>query len=144
MLSLHITAPFFSRQTLDFTSFHHLCLSGLPSAPRDLMATTSAGKLLLSWSPPEDTGGRMDITYNVECQRCEGIACQSCGDKIRYEPTNVGLTDTKVTVSELEAHLNYTFTVETHSGVSVFVALANKPPPTSTLTTSMLYTGACS
>lgn len=83
----------------------------------------------------------MDITYNVECQRCEGIVCQSCSDKIRYEPTNVGLTDTKMTVSELEAHLNYTFTVEVHSGVS---ALANKPPPTSTLTTSMLYTGACS
>lgn len=86
----------------------------------------------------------MDITYNVECQRCEGIVCQSCGDKIRYEPTNVGLTDTKMTVSELEAHLNYTFTVETHSGVSVFVTLANKPLPAISLTTSMLYTGACS
>uniref|UniRef100_A0A3B4TEQ0 receptor protein-tyrosine kinase n=1 Tax=Seriola dumerili TaxID=41447 RepID=A0A3B4TEQ0_SERDU len=99
--------------------------SGLPSAPRDLMATTtqlSAGKLLLSWNPPEDTGGRSDITYSVMCQRCEGGACQPCGEKIRYDPSSVGLTETKVSVSELDAHLNYTFTVEAHSGVSVFAS----------------------
>uniref|UniRef100_A0A671UMB2 receptor protein-tyrosine kinase n=1 Tax=Sparus aurata TaxID=8175 RepID=A0A671UMB2_SPAAU len=109
--------------------------SGLPSAPRDLVATTSAGKLLLTWSPPEDTGGRTDITYSIECQRCEGMVCQSCGEKIRYEPAGVGLTDTKVSVSELDAHLNYTFTVEAHSGVTVLtsqaVPPANRPPSTS-------------
>ncbi|XP_054633894.1 ephrin type-A receptor 2 [Dunckerocampus dactyliophorus] len=121
--------------------------SGLPSAPRDLAATTtqlSAGRILLSWSPPEDTGGRTDITYSVECQRCEGSACQPCGDKIHYEPSSAGLTDTKVSVSELDAHLNYTFTVETHSGVSVFASQAsprvNRPPSTSALTTSLHYT----
>ncbi|GLD51554.1 ephrin type-A receptor 2 [Lates japonicus] len=121
--------------------------SGLPSAPRDLLATTtqlSAGKLLLSWSPPEDTGGRTDITYSVDCQRCEGSACQPCGEKIRYEPASMGLTDTKVSVSELDAHLNYTFTVEAHSGVSVFASQAtpsaHRPPSTSALTTSLHYT----
>ncbi|XP_051280918.1 ephrin type-A receptor 2 isoform X1 [Dicentrarchus labrax] len=121
--------------------------SGLPSAPRDLVATTtqlSTGKLLLSWQPPEDTGGRSDITYSIECQRCEGVVCQSCGEKIRYEPASTGLTDTKVSVSELDAHLNYTFTVEAHSGVSLFASQAtpraNKPPSTSVLTTSLLYT----
>ncbi|XP_036960736.1 ephrin type-A receptor 2 isoform X1 [Acanthopagrus latus] len=118
--------------------------SGLPSAPRDLVATTSAGKLLLTWSPPEDTGGRTDITYSIECQRCEGMVCQSCGEKIRYEPASVGLTDTKVSVSELDAHLNYTFTVEAHSGVTLLtsqaVPPANRPPSTSALTTSLLYT----
>uniref|UniRef100_A0A8C9X0C9 receptor protein-tyrosine kinase n=1 Tax=Sander lucioperca TaxID=283035 RepID=A0A8C9X0C9_SANLU len=101
--------------------------SGLPSAPRDLVATTtqlSAGKLLLTWSPPEDTGGRIDITYSIECQRCEGIVCQPCGEKIRYEPASTGLTDTKVSVSELDAHLNYTFIVEAHSGVSLFASQA--------------------
>ncbi|XP_060931282.1 ephrin type-A receptor 2 isoform X1 [Limanda limanda] len=114
--------------------------SGLPSAPRDLVATTtqlSAGKLLLSWTPPEDTGGRTDVTYSVECQRCEGVVCQPCGEKIRYEPTSVGLTDTKVSVSELDAHLNYTFTVEAHSGVTL---AASKPPSTSALTTFLHYT----
>uniref|UniRef100_A0A3P8UUR8 receptor protein-tyrosine kinase n=1 Tax=Cynoglossus semilaevis TaxID=244447 RepID=A0A3P8UUR8_CYNSE len=111
--------------------------TGIPSAPRDLVATTtqlSAGKILLSWTPPEDTGGRTDITYSVECLRCDGTACQPCGEKIRYDPGSVGLTDTKVSVSELEAHLNYTFTVEAHSGVSMFVnqasPRANRPPST--------------
>uniref|UniRef100_A0A8C3A355 receptor protein-tyrosine kinase n=1 Tax=Cyclopterus lumpus TaxID=8103 RepID=A0A8C3A355_CYCLU len=101
--------------------------SGLPSAPRDLVATTtqlSTGKLHLSWSPPEDTGGRTDITYSVECQRCEGNVCQLCGEKVRYEPASTGLTDNKVSVSELDAHLNYTFTVEAHSGVSLFASQA--------------------
>ncbi|XP_056279170.1 ephrin type-A receptor 2 isoform X2 [Pseudoliparis swirei] len=121
--------------------------SGLPSAPRDLVATTtqlSTGKLHLSWSPPEDTGGRTDITYSVECQRCEGAVCQLCGEKVRYEPASAGLTRTKVSVSELEAHLNYTFTVEAHSGVSPIAGQAtprsNRPPSTSALTTSLHYT----
>uniref|UniRef100_A0A668AXQ9 receptor protein-tyrosine kinase n=1 Tax=Myripristis murdjan TaxID=586833 RepID=A0A668AXQ9_9TELE len=121
--------------------------SGLPSAPRELVATTtqlSAGKLLLSWSAPEDTGGRTDITYSVECQRCEGAVCQPCGEKIRYDPASAGLTDTKVSVSELDAHLNYTFTVEAHSGVSQFASQgtprANRPPSTSALTTTLHYT----
>uniref|UniRef100_A0A672YRM7 receptor protein-tyrosine kinase n=1 Tax=Sphaeramia orbicularis TaxID=375764 RepID=A0A672YRM7_9TELE len=101
--------------------------SGLPSAPRDLVATTtqlSSGKLLLTWSPPEDTGGRSDITYSVECQRCEGSVCQACGEKIRYDPSSAGLSDTKVTVSDLDTDLNYTFTVEAHSGVSVLASHA--------------------
>lgn len=125
-----------------------LCSSGLPSAPRDLVSTTtqlSAGKLLLSWSPPEDTGGRSDITYSIECQRCDANVCQPCGEKIRYDPSSAGLTDTKVTLSELDAHLNYTFTVEAHSGVSVFASQAApraaRPPSTSALTTSLHYTG---
>ncbi|XP_019747044.1 ephrin type-A receptor 2 [Hippocampus comes] len=115
--------------------------SGLPSAPKDLMATTiqlSAGKILLSWSPPDDSGGRTDLTYSVECQRCEGSSCQPCGDKIHYDPSSNGLTDTKVSISELDAHLNYTFTVEAHSGVSMFGSQA--APSTSALTTSLRYT----
>ncbi|KAM3872513.1 ephrin type-A receptor 2 [Diretmus argenteus] len=121
--------------------------SGLPSAPQDLVATTtqlSVGKLLLSWSPPEDTGGRTDITYSVECRRCEGAVCQPCGEKIRYEPASMGLMDTKVSVSELDAHLNYTFTVEAHNGVSQLASQAtpraNRPPSTSALTTTLHYT----
>uniref|UniRef100_A0A8C7U895 receptor protein-tyrosine kinase n=1 Tax=Oncorhynchus mykiss TaxID=8022 RepID=A0A8C7U895_ONCMY len=122
--------------------------SGLPSAPQELFATTTqlaAGKLHLSWSPPEDTGGRSDITYSVECRCCDGATCQPCGEKVRLEPASKGLMHTWVAVSELEPHLNYTFTVEAHSGVSLFASQvaprSNRPPSTSTLTTALHYTG---
>uniref|UniRef100_A0A8C8DBG1 receptor protein-tyrosine kinase n=1 Tax=Oncorhynchus tshawytscha TaxID=74940 RepID=A0A8C8DBG1_ONCTS len=111
--------------------------SGLPSAPQELVATTTqlaAGKLHLSWSPPEDTGGRSDITYSVECRCCDGATCQPCGEKVRLEPASLGLMHTWVAVSELEPHLNYTFTVEAHSGVSLFASQvaprSNRPPST--------------
>lgn len=59
----------------------------------------------------------------------------------------MGLTDTRVSVSDLDAHLNYTFTVEAHSGVSLLIGQveppANRPPSSSALTTSLLYTGGC-
>uniref|UniRef100_A0A6Q2YUX1 receptor protein-tyrosine kinase n=1 Tax=Esox lucius TaxID=8010 RepID=A0A6Q2YUX1_ESOLU len=121
--------------------------TGLPSAPRELVATTTqlaAGKLQLTWSPPEDTGGRRDITYSVECRCCDGGACQPCGEKVRVEPASSGLTDTAVTVGELEPHINYTFTVEAHNGVSLFTGplmpRASRPPSSSTLTTALHYT----
>uniref|UniRef100_A0A8C1Z6D3 receptor protein-tyrosine kinase n=1 Tax=Cyprinus carpio TaxID=7962 RepID=A0A8C1Z6D3_CYPCA len=97
--------------------------SGLPSAPQSLVATTaqmSIGRLQLSWKPSVDTGGRSDIRYTVVCERCEGRACQPCGEKVRFDPSNTDLKETRVTVSELEPHLNYTFTVEARSGVSQF------------------------
>uniref|UniRef100_A0A3Q0R2E3 receptor protein-tyrosine kinase n=1 Tax=Amphilophus citrinellus TaxID=61819 RepID=A0A3Q0R2E3_AMPCI len=116
--------------------------SGPPSAPQDLVAIPqlSVGKLLLSWSPPEDTGGRTDITYNVECQRCEGTVCQPCGERVRYEPGSVKLTEAQVSVSELEAHLNYTFTVESHSGVSLLASEAYRPPSRSNVTIFLHHT----
>ncbi|KAJ3588707.1 hypothetical protein NHX12_009561 [Muraenolepis orangiensis] len=124
--------------------------SGLPSAPLDLQATTtqlSAGQLLLSWSPPGDTGGRGDLTYSVECRRCEGTACQPCGEKVRFEPAGAALTDTRVSVSQLDAHFNYTFTVNAHNGVSQTASKASprthgppRPPATASLTTTLGYT----
>ncbi|XP_048033890.1 ephrin type-A receptor 2 [Megalobrama amblycephala] len=113
--------------------------SGLPSAPQSLLATTaqmSIGRLQLSWRPPADTGGRSDITYTVVCERCEGRACQTCGEKVRFDPSNSDLKETRVTVSELEPHLNYSFTVEARSGVSQF---SNKRA-ISSINTALHYT----
>ena len=101
--------------------------------------------MLLTWSPPGDTGGRADLTYSVECRRCDGAACQACGEKVRYEPASTGLTETRVSVSQLDAHLNYTFTVNAHNGVSAAASKASPrahgPPSTAALTTSLQYTG---
>ncbi|XP_030625981.1 ephrin type-A receptor 2 [Chanos chanos] len=113
--------------------------SGLPSAPENLVAKTSPltlGKLQLSWSAPSDTGGRSDITYSVVCERCEGSVCQACGEKVHFDPGNTDLVEPTVSVSELEPHLNYTFTVEARSAVSQF----SSHRATSTITTALHYT----
>ncbi|XP_063319935.1 ephrin type-A receptor 2 isoform X1 [Pelmatolapia mariae] len=116
--------------------------SGPPSAPLDLSAfrQPSVGRLILSWTPPEDTGGRNDITYSVECQRCDGVVCQPCGERVRYEPGSTKLTESRVSVSELEAHLNYTFIVQAHSGVSQLASEAQRPPSRSNVTIFLQYT----
>ncbi|XP_023686012.1 ephrin type-A receptor 2-like isoform X2 [Paramormyrops kingsleyae] len=113
--------------------------SALPSAPRHLEAVTLesvVGKMELSWSPPAETGGRDDLSYGVSCERCDGAACQPCGERVRFDPPAAALQDPRVTVSELEPHLNYTFMVEARSGVSQF----SPQRATSSLTTALRYT----
>ncbi|XP_034441565.1 ephrin type-A receptor 2a [Hippoglossus hippoglossus] len=112
--------------------------SAPPSAPRELTSTTLSadGRLQLSWSPPLVTGGRSDLTYSVVCEHCEGALCIPCGEKIRYDPGPTGLLDATVVVSDLDSHLNYTFTVEAHSGVSQY----GTDRPTVTITTALDYT----
>uniref|UniRef100_A0A674MNP6 receptor protein-tyrosine kinase n=1 Tax=Takifugu rubripes TaxID=31033 RepID=A0A674MNP6_TAKRU len=112
--------------------------SAPPSAPRDLSssALSAEGRLQLSWSPPLVTGGRSDLTYSVVCEHCNGGQCVPCGDKIRFEPGPAGLQDTLVVVTDLDAHLNYTFTVEAHSGVSQF----STEKAAASLTTALDYT----
>ncbi|XP_030584866.1 ephrin type-A receptor 2a [Archocentrus centrarchus] len=112
--------------------------SAPPGAPRDLTSITlpGEGRLQLFWSPPLVTGGRSDLTYSVVCKHCDGDSCIPCGERIRFETGPTDLQDTTVVVSDLDSHLNYTFTVETHSGVSQFSA----ERPTATITTSLDYT----
>lgn len=112
--------------------------SAPPSAPRDLLSTTlsAEGRLQLSWSPPLVTGGRRDLTYSVVCEHCEGGLCVPCGEKIRFETGPTDLQDTAVIVSDLDSHLNYTFTVEARSGVSEF----SDEKATATITTALDYT----
>lgn len=83
------------------------------------------------------TGGRSDLTYSVVCEHCDGALCLPCGEKIRFEPGPTDLKDTTVIVTDLDSHLNYTFTVETHSGVSQF----GTEKPTASITTALDYTG---
>lgn len=118
----------------------HLFISlAPPSAPRDLTSMTlpGEGKLQLFWSPPLVTGGRSDLMYSVVCKLCDEASCIPCGEKIRFEPGPTDLQDPTVVVSDLDSHLNYTFTVEAQSGVSQFSA----ERPTATITTALDYTG---
>ncbi|KAM9709734.1 ephrin type-A receptor 6-like [Menidia menidia] len=91
-----------------------------PSPPRNLMFNMNDTCLMLEWSPPSDTGGRRDLTYNVQCKRCgpEPNHCQLCEEELRFLPRPLGLTNATVTVTDFSAHANYTFEIESLNGVS--------------------------
>ncbi|XP_071351358.1 ephrin type-A receptor 2a [Trachinotus anak] len=112
--------------------------SAPPSAPRDLTSTTlsAEGRLQLSWSPPLVTGGRSDLTYSVVCEHCDAALCVPCSERIHFEPGATDLEETTVVVADLDSHLNYTFTVEAHSGVSQY----GTERSIATITTALDYT----
>ncbi|XP_070694549.1 ephrin type-A receptor 6-like [Pempheris klunzingeri] len=91
-----------------------------PSPPRNLMFNLNDTCLMLEWLPPSDTGGRRDLTYNVQCKRCgpEPDQCQLCEEDLRFLPRPLGLTNNTVTVMDFTAHANYTFEIESLNGVS--------------------------
>uniref|UniRef100_A0A8D0GBR5 receptor protein-tyrosine kinase n=1 Tax=Sphenodon punctatus TaxID=8508 RepID=A0A8D0GBR5_SPHPU len=93
-----------------------------PTAPHEVTAIGLGTKVQLCWSPPQNTGGRKDITYSITCDQCwpESGECRSCDSSLRYSEPPHGLTATCLTVSDLEPHINYTFTVEARNGVSSF------------------------
>ncbi|XP_053546229.1 ephrin type-A receptor 2 isoform X2 [Bombina bombina] len=91
-----------------------------PTAPRDLTSVTLGSTVKLLWSPPLNTGGRDDVTYTVTCKQCfpEPSECRSCDSNVRYSENPSELKGTSLAITELEPHLNYTFTVEARNGVS--------------------------
>uniref|UniRef100_A0AAV2K5M2 Fibronectin type-III domain-containing protein n=1 Tax=Knipowitschia caucasica TaxID=637954 RepID=A0AAV2K5M2_KNICA len=89
-----------------------------PSPPRDLSFSLSQSTLVLEWSPPSDSGGRVDLSYTVSCQRCGLRQCEPCGASVGFVPQQGGLTDRTVSVVNLLPNSNYTFTVEALNGVS--------------------------
>ncbi|NXJ54399.1 EPHA2 protein, partial [Spizaetus tyrannus] len=93
-----------------------------PSPPQGVTAVGLGATVQLRWSPPADPGGRGDVTYSITCEQCwpESGECRPCDGGVRYSQTPRGLTGTGVTVTDLEPHVNYTFTVEARNGVSTY------------------------
>ncbi|XP_077167572.1 ephrin type-A receptor 2 [Paroedura picta] len=93
-----------------------------PSAPQGARAISLGVKVQLLWSPPQDTGGRQDITYSVTCKQCwpESEECRPCDASVQYSDQVHTMAGTSLTVSGLEPHMNYTFSVEARNGVSSF------------------------
>ncbi|MBN3299473.1 EPHA6 protein, partial [Amia calva] len=104
-----------------------------PSPPRDVVFNINETSLFLEWSPPSDTGGRKDLTYNVLCKKCspDPRQCELCGGDLRFVPRPVGLTNASVTVLDFIAHANYTFEIESLNGVS---ELSSFPRPVTAIT----------
>ncbi|ROI16197.1 Ephrin type-B receptor 2 [Anabarilius grahami] len=75
---------------------------------------------MLEWNPPRETGGRDDVVYNIICKSCGGGrgGCTRCGDNVQFVPRQLGLTESRVFISDLLAHTQYTFEVQAVNGVS--------------------------
>ncbi|XP_028650233.1 ephrin type-A receptor 4 [Erpetoichthys calabaricus] len=91
-----------------------------PSAPLNLISNVNETSVNLEWSTPQYTGGRPDVTYNVVCKRCgpDQSRCRPCGSGVQFIPQQAGLKNTKVSITDLQAHTNYTFEIWAVNGVS--------------------------
>jgi Eph receptor B1 len=102
-----------------------------PSAPQNLTVNfVDQSTVALSWSPPENLGGRIDIAYRIKCDACTlGLVQynphtvrtrkkkqlrENCLDKLFQETFN----DTRVTISGLNAVTTYRFQIFAENGVS--------------------------
>ncbi|KAA8591287.1 hypothetical protein FQN60_002230 [Etheostoma spectabile] len=92
----------------------------VPSAPLNVISMVNETSLRLEWSPPQETGGREDVVYNIICKSCGSGrgGCTRCGDNVQFVPRQLGLTDARVHISDLLAHTQYTFEIQAVNGVS--------------------------
>ncbi|CAG5978354.1 unnamed protein product [Menidia menidia] len=92
----------------------------VPSAPQNVISSVNETSVMLEWMPPRDSGGREDVVFNIICKSCGGGrgGCTRCGDNVQFLPRQLGLTESRVYISELLAHTQYTFEVQAVNGVS--------------------------
>ncbi|XP_057284979.1 ephrin type-B receptor 1 isoform X1 [Pezoporus wallicus] len=103
----------------DFDPPTAACTS-VPSGPRNVISIVNETSIILEWHPPRETGGRDDVTYNIICKKCRSDrrACSRCDDNVDFVPRQLGLTETRVFISNLWAHTPYTFEIQAVNGVS--------------------------
>uniref|UniRef100_A0A3P8SKC7 receptor protein-tyrosine kinase n=1 Tax=Amphiprion percula TaxID=161767 RepID=A0A3P8SKC7_AMPPE len=97
------------------------CLStGVPSSPRNVISIVNETSVILEWHAPRETGGRDDVVYNIVCKKCRADrrSCSHCDDNVDFVPRQLGLTDTRVFISNLWAHTLYSFEIQAVNGVS--------------------------
>uniref|UniRef100_A0A8D0CIF2 receptor protein-tyrosine kinase n=1 Tax=Scleropages formosus TaxID=113540 RepID=A0A8D0CIF2_SCLFO len=110
-----------------------------PSAPRSIVTQINDTSVTLEWSEPLDNGGRRDLSYGVQCQRCgvPGGRCTSCGDRVSYRPAQHGLTTRRVVVWGLLPHTTYIFLVQALNGVS---QLSGREPSSESVNITTIHT----
>lgn len=156
-LSLLISGPTFCPFGCTFctpSSLNHLHLiiptpntplPGPPSAPRELWFEVQGSALMLHWRLPQELGGRGDLLFNVVCKECgghkepsSGGMCRRCRDEVHFDPRQRGLTESRVLVGGLRAHVPYILEVQAVNGVS---ELSPDPPQAAAINVSTSHEG---
>ncbi|XP_036719258.1 ephrin type-B receptor 6 isoform X7 [Balaenoptera musculus] len=99
-----------------------------PSAPQELWFEVQGSALMLHWRLPQELGGRGDLLFNVVCKECGAGGkgpCRRCRDEVHFDPRQRGLTESRVLVGGLRAHVPYILEVQAVNGVS---ELSPDPP----------------
>eukprot|EP00069_Balaena_mysticetus_P010289 bmy_20636T0 len=99
-----------------------------PSAPQELWFEVQGSVLMLHWRLPQELGGRGDLLFNVVCKECGAGGkgpCRRCRDEVHFDPRQRGLTESRVLVGGLRAHVPYILEVQAVNGVS---ELSPDPP----------------
>lgn len=100
---------------------------------------------MLHWRLPQELGGRGDLLFNVVCKECgghrepsSGGACRRCRDEVHFDPRQRGLTESRVLVGGLRAHVPYVLEVQAVNGVS---ELSPDPPQAAAINVSTSHEG---
>uniref|UniRef100_A0A673J2I9 receptor protein-tyrosine kinase n=1 Tax=Sinocyclocheilus rhinocerous TaxID=307959 RepID=A0A673J2I9_9TELE len=98
----------------------HTFSSGVPSGPRNVISIVNKTSVTLEWHSPRETGGRDDVVYNIICKKCQADrrSCSHCDDNVEFQPQQLGLTESRVFISNLLAHTLYTFEIQAVNGVT--------------------------
>ncbi|XP_056325462.1 ephrin type-B receptor 1-B [Danio aesculapii] len=94
--------------------------TSVPSGPRNVISIVNETSVTLEWHSPRETGSREDVTYNIVCKKCQTDrrSCSHCDDNVDFQPRQLGLTESRVFISNLLAHTLYTFEIQAVNGVS--------------------------
>uniref|UniRef100_A0A8C4DH05 receptor protein-tyrosine kinase n=1 Tax=Dicentrarchus labrax TaxID=13489 RepID=A0A8C4DH05_DICLA len=94
--------------------------TSVPSSPRNVISIVNETSVILEWHSPRETGGRDDVVYNIVCKKCRADrrSCSHCDDNVDFVPRQLGLTETRVFISNLWAHTLYSFEIQAVNGVS--------------------------
>uniref|UniRef100_H2ZQT7 receptor protein-tyrosine kinase n=1 Tax=Ciona savignyi TaxID=51511 RepID=H2ZQT7_CIOSA len=86
-----------------------------PTKVVNLYSVVNQTSVNLNWERPLNEGGRDDLTYSVQCYRCQSgfVACVACSEPADYQPRMSGLTTTQVFVHNLRSYAFYRFKVGT-------------------------------
>uniref|UniRef100_A0A8C2AA43 receptor protein-tyrosine kinase n=1 Tax=Cyprinus carpio TaxID=7962 RepID=A0A8C2AA43_CYPCA len=94
--------------------------TSVPSGPRNVISIVNETSVTLEWHSPRETGGRDDVMYNIICKKCQADrrSCSHCDDNVEFQPEQLGLTESRVFISNLLAHTLYTFEIQAVNGVT--------------------------
>lgn len=110
---------------------------GPPSAPVNLRVRHfNESALTLSWDPPQDRGGRPEVSYRLQCEREEeeeaGGRWGPCPEETLVLSDPAGPSGTSASLSGLSPHSSYRLSVQAWNSISALQGVP--PPPTATIT----------